>query len=110
MKQILDHLRTWRKRDDVRTVLTATVLVASLVSYAVIFYLGQQPEPLPVPGVPLFLRLHPERLLACGITIFGMVTIERHLREEKPLLEPLAWIFFASLVHLSSLAIQFRTV
>lgn len=110
MKQLLNSLRDRWKREDVRAVLTAAVLIASLASYAVIFSLGQRPEPLPAPGVPLFLRLHPERLLACAVTLFGMMTVERRLREEKPLLEPLSWIFLSSLVHLSSLAIEFHAI
>ena len=108
MKQTFEKACAWLKRDDVRAVVTATVLVATLAIYAFIFYVGRRPAPPTPRGIPLFLRLHPERLVACGGSLFGMFVLRRRLRDEKPLLQPLSWIFLASLVHLSSLAIQFH--
>lgn len=95
-------------RDDIRAVLTTAVLVAILAMYALIFYAGRRPAPPIFRGIPLFLRLHPERLAACGGSLFGMFVLRRRLRDQKPILELLSWIFLASLVHLSSLAIQFH--
>ncbi len=108
MKERFDKARAWSKRDDIRAVLTTAVLVATLAMYALIFYVGRRPVPPASRGIPLFLRLHPERLLACGGSLFGMFILRRRLRDQKPILEPLSWIFLASLVHLSSLAIQFH--
>lgn len=109
MKQTFEKAYAWSKRDDVRAVVTTTVLVATLAIYAVIFYVGRRPAPPTSPSIPLLLRLHPERLVACGESLFGMFVLRRRLRDQKPLLEPLSWIFLASLVHLSSLAIQFHS-
>ena len=100
----------WWEREDVRTMLTVTVLAGSIATYGLIFYIGRRPEPMPPPGVPLFWRLHPERLLACGASLLGMFTVCQRLRHGQPLLEPLAWIFLATLVHLCSLAIQFHWI
>jgi hypothetical protein len=109
-KSFLGKLGAWFAREDVRRILTATVLVASIALYGVIFYIGRRPAPPPASAVPLFLRLHPERLLACAATVFAMFTVVRRLETDRPILEPLAWIFLASVIHLLSLAVEFHWI
>ena len=110
MKTLLRKGSAWWHSEQVRRLLTLTVVAASIAVYAVIFYFGHRPAPPPAPDVPFFLRLHPERLLACGATLLGMLTAVRRFHANEPVLEPLSWIFFASIVHLASLAVQFHWI
>jgi hypothetical protein len=108
LKSLLTKLRAWSTREDVRSTATATVTVAIVAAYGAIFYIGRQPVPPRAPGVPLLVHLHIERLLACGAGLFAMWTVIRRLQADQPLLEPLSWMLVSGLVHLSSLAIEFR--
>jgi hypothetical protein len=76
----------------------------------VIFYFGRRPRLSPAPDVPLLLQLYPERLLACGASLFGMVTAICRFQANEPGREPLPWVFFASVVHPASLAVQFHWI
>ncbi len=97
----MNQFRSWCNRDEVRFYVTAAVFLAIAIVYALVVWFGHQPTP-PDPRLPLFLRLHPERLLAMVAGILGMFKAVEHAREQRPLLGPLSLLLFAGLVQLAS--------
>lgn len=101
----MKRLRLWLRRENVRFYRTVAIFSAIVAVYAAVVWFGHHPSP-PDPRLPLFFRLHSERLLAMVAGVFGMFRVIGHLREERPLVGPLCWILFAGLVQLASIAIE----
>ncbi|MGH9655877.1 MAG: hypothetical protein ACRD6B_20730 [Bryobacteraceae bacterium] len=101
----MNWFRMWWRREEVRFYGTVVVFAAIVAVYAAILWFGHRPLP-PDLRLPLFFRLHPERLLAMVAGVFGMFRVIRHVREERSLFGPLCWILFAGLVQLASVAIE----
>jgi hypothetical protein len=101
----MNRFRRWWRCEDVRFYGTVAIFSAIVAVYAAVVWFGHRPSP-PDPRLPLFFRLHPERLLAMVAGVFGMFQVIRHVREERSLVGPLCWILFAGLVQLASVAIE----
>lgn len=102
---MFQKLRTFCAREEIRGRLVLATLSAIVLIYITIELLSHKLTGHPSAG-PLFLRLHPERLLAMAAAVLGLLRLIDHLQTGKDLLKPLCWILFASLVHLGSIAIQ----
>ena len=106
---MIQKIQSWCQRDEVQTRLTGGVLTGIAVVYGIIAWFGRGATPSDA-HLPIYVRFHPERLLAIGAAVLGIFRLIRRSQEDQPILGPLLWIFFASLVHLTSLAIQLRWV
>jgi hypothetical protein len=102
---MLQKLRDYCAREDIRTRLMIGILALIVLVYAMITIFGCS-MPAENPNRPLILRVHPERLLAMVAAIIGSVRLaDRFQKGENPI-PPLLWIFCASLIHLMSIGVQ----
>ena len=102
---MLQKLRDYCTREDIRARLMIGILALIVLVYAMITIFGRS-MPAENPNKPLILRVHPERLLAMVAAIVVSVRVANHFQKGENPTPPLLWIFCASLIHLISIGAQ----
>jgi hypothetical protein len=102
---LLMKVRDFCAREDIRARLMIGISSLIALVYALVTIFGHS-MPAENPNRPLILRLHPERLLAMAAAVLGSIRLADHFQKGKNPIPPLLWIFFASLIHLMSIAVQ----
>jgi hypothetical protein len=102
---MLQKLRDYCAREDIRARLIIGILSLIVLVYAMVTIFGHS-MPAENPNRPLILRVHPERLLAMIAAVIGSIRLADHFQKGKNPIPPLLWIFCASLIHLMSIGAQ----
>ncbi|HZQ54055.1 MAG TPA: hypothetical protein VFB14_17770 [Bryobacteraceae bacterium] len=102
---MLQKLRDYCAREDIRARLMIGILALIVLVYAMVTIFGRSMPP-ENPNKPLILRVHPERLLAMVAAVTGSVRLADHFQKGENPIPPLFWIFCASLIHLMSIGVQ----
>jgi hypothetical protein len=102
---MMKKLRAFCAREPIRVRLIITTLSWIVLNYGLIATFGHR-LPEADSNTPLFLRLHPERILAMLAAVLGMVRLKDHVQKGQDLIHPLLWILFASVIHLASIGVQ----
>lgn len=102
---MLQRLRDYCAREDIRARLMIGILSLIVLVYAMVTIFGHS-MPAENPNTPLILRVHPERLLAMAAAVLGSIRLADHLRKGENPIPPLLWTFCASLIHLMSIGVQ----
>lgn len=102
---MFNKLRTFCAREKTRSRLIVATLSLIALVYAAIVLFGRT-LPAESPNTPLFLRLHPERILAIIAAALGMFRLIDRFQKGEDLIKPLLWILYASIIHLASIGIE----
>ena len=102
---MMKKLRAYCAREEIRIRLVLATLTCIVLIYGLIAIFGRA-LPDRAPNAPLFLRFHPERILAMIAAVLGMSRLIEYFHTGRDLIKPLLWILFASAIHLASIGIQ----
>ncbi len=102
---MLQKLRAFCAREEIRGRLILTVLSLIVLVYTLVTVFGRA-LPAESSDTPWILRLHPERFLAMLTAVLGSLRVFDHVQKQRSPVQPLLWILFASLVHLTSIGVQ----
>jgi len=102
---MLQKLRDFCAREEIRARLALGLASVIVLVYVLVIVFGRS-LPVESPAKPWILRLHPERLLAMLAAVLGSVRLLDDFQKGGNPVPPLLWIFFASLLHLSSIGEQ----
>ncbi len=102
---MMKKLRAYCAREEIRVRLVLATLTCIVLIYGLIAVLGHS-LPDHAPNEPIFLRFHPERILAIIAAVLGMFRLMEYFHTGRDLIKPLWWILFAGAIHLASIGIQ----